>query len=194
MNARMKRSRAVRLTLAASASTAAANAAAGCAGPAPAAEALRCVERGTNRVVADSLCDWSRVASGYGASGSFGATSGSSGDFGAMDPRASRDGNAYRGGHGGGAFIAPYVWYYGGRVASGYASAGGYAPLVGARYRSGAGFVATGASRPGFLARAFGRAGGASAAHTSGEAGHVGAVSRGGFGATAAAHGGAHGG
>ncbi len=175
----MKRSRAVRLTLVASASSA-------CASPAATpSQALHCVERGTNRVVADSLCDAARVASNGGRTGAFGATSGSSGDFGASDGSRALAGPGHA--YSGTPYVAPFLWYYGGRVASGFASAGGYAPLGDARYRSPGGFVAGGARR-GFFGRAFG-----GARSSAGEAGH-GAVSRGGFGATTAAHGsGGHG-
>lgn len=181
----MKRSRAVHLTLVASASSAAVGAAASCAGPAPAREALHCVERGSSRVVADSLCEGSRVASGYGRSGAFGAATGSSGEFGGPEAATT---------HGtGGSYMSPFLWYYGGRVASGFASAGGYVPREGARYRSSAGFVASGAARRGFFGRTFGGAFGRSAS-SPGIAGRAGAVSRGGFGATGAGHGGSNGG
>lgn len=173
----MKRSRRVPLTLAAS--TGAAVACAGSAPPPP--EALRCVERGTDRVVADSLCNAARLAAGGaadgGASGSFGAPGGTAGEFGGPGDSArgltGTHAGAYGGGHaGGGPYFSPFLWYYGGRVAGGFARAGSYEPLAGARYRSNAGYVATGAGRGGgFFSRGSGGRGG---------------VSRGGFGGTAA--------
>ncbi|GJG84870.1 hypothetical protein tb265_00510 [Gemmatimonadetes bacterium T265] len=178
----MRRSRAVRLTLAASAPAATVAGATHCAAPGPAPQALHCVERGTNRVVADSLCNASRVASDGVRSGTFGAPAGSSGDFGAASAPDVRS-------HGT-SFVAPFVWYYGGRVAGGIASAGGYVPGAGARYRSSTGFEATGARR-GFLGRAFGRS---ASAPSEGGSGARGVVSRGGFGATGASHGAARGG
>lgn len=185
----MKRSRAVRLTLVASASA--------CAGPAPAPQqTLHCVDRGSNRVVADSLCEAARLAANGGPSGSFGdAAGGASGEFGAdTAPRrgavaaGGADRGAYDGGYRSGPLLSPFLWYYGGRVASGFASAGSYEPVEGARYRSPSGYTATGSARRGFFARAFGGRGSAGRA----SAGR-GAVARGGFGSTGAARGGGHG-
>ncbi|HEY0780372.1 MAG TPA: hypothetical protein VGD56_20615 [Gemmatirosa sp.] len=183
----MKRSRVVHLTLVASASSAAASVPSACAAPGASADALHCVERGTNRVVADSLCDRARVAQNGGRTGAFGGANGggngSSGDFGGPGDLA-----AGRGIIGGSGVPPAFVWYYGGRIASGLASAGGYAPREGVAYRSPGGFAMSGGRARGF----FGRFGGGGGAGTEAE-GH-GAISRGGFGASGEAHAGAFGG
>ncbi len=101
----MKRSRAVPLSLVASATSLAA-----CSQQ----EALQCVERGTNRVVAESLCTATNAPTATG-------------------PAVADSGRVVRQSGG----IPPvFLWYYGGRLASGLMTGGGYAPLVGRRYRS----------------------------------------------------------
>ncbi len=181
----MKRSQAVRLTLVASASSATVGGAAACSRADAPADALHCVQRGTNRVVADSLCDRARAATNGGRTGAFGAP-GSSGEFGASsDAGASHGGVATSGdrrGYGpgyGSGYGAPFLWYYGGRVASGLASAGSFEPHAGTSYRSPAGYTSLGARARAFFGRGAGSPG--SAARSG--------ISRGGFGATGAAHG-----
>lgn len=102
----MKRSRAVPLTLVASATSLAA-----CGGK---QEPLQCVERGTNRVVAESLC----VATN------------------APTNAAPLPADSTRVARSGGGIPPIFLWYYGGRMVSGLMSGGGYAPLAGRRYRS----------------------------------------------------------
>ncbi len=111
----MKRSRAVPLTLVASATSLAA-----CSGK---QESLQCVERGTNRVVAESLC----VATN------------------APTNPTPVTGDSTRVARSGGGIPPIFLWYYGGRMASGLMSGGGYAPLAGRRYQSPGGL----AFRPG---------------------------------------------
>ncbi len=78
---------------------------------------MHCVERGTNRVVPDSLC------------GPATATTDASGQ------RVTSTGHV--GGYGG---YAPYLWYYGGGMQRGFMRSGGYAPMRGSYYRSSSGF------------------------------------------------------
>ena len=111
----MKRSRAVRLTLAASASSATLAALPGCSGRQQ--DAMHCVERGTDRVVPDSLCGPPTTASRD------------------VDRRTVTGG--YPGGYGG---YAPYLWYYGGSMDRGFMRSGAYAPLRGSFYRSSGGY------------------------------------------------------
>jgi hypothetical protein len=106
----VKRSRAVPLTLVASATSLAA-----CGGK---QEPLQCVERGTNRVVAESLCTATNAPT-------------NAAPVPADSTRVARSGG-----------IPPiFLWYYGGRLASGMMSGGGYAPLAGRRYRSASGLA-----------------------------------------------------
>ena len=142
----MKRSRAVPLTLVASASSLAA-----CGKQEP----LQCVERGTNRVVAESLCVATNAPT-------------------AATPAVGDSSRAVR--HAGGGIPPVFLWYYGGRMASGLMTGGGYAPLAGRRYRSPGGLAfrsGQGWSR----ARSVGAPSGSSAGRSRG-AGTV----RGGFG------------
>ncbi len=185
----MKRSRAVRLTLAASA-TASAAAPSACAAPsARAADALHCVERGSSRVVPDSLCDAARRTAAGAASGTFGEPAGASGAFGDSGKGTRAVTGQRPGSYGGGSNLPFFLWYYGGRVANGYASAGSYAPSEGVRYRSGAGYAATGTARRGFFSRVFGnRAGGGFGGGAERGGAARGGISRGGFGSTGAGH------
>jgi hypothetical protein len=107
----VKRSRAVPLTLVASATSLAA-----CGGE---KESLQCVERGSNRVVAESLC----VATNAPTN---------------PTPVA---GDSTRVARSGGGIPPIFLWYYGGRIASGLMTGGGYAPLAGRRYQSPAGLA-----------------------------------------------------
>lgn len=140
----MKRSRAVPLTLVASAASLAA-----CGRQ----ETVQCVERGTDRVVAESLCTATNAP-----------TTGA--------PAVGDSGRVARAGG-----IPPiFLWYYGGRMVSGMMGGGGYAPLAGRRYRSPGGMAFTpgqGWSR----ARSVGAPSGSSAGRSRG----TGTV-RGGFG------------
>ena len=107
----MKRSRAVPLTLVASATTLAA------CGQEP--ESLACVERGSNRVVAESLCTAANAPTVQTpAPGTPGATT-----------------------HAGGGIPPIFLWYFGGRAIGGLMNGGGYAPLSGQRYRSPSGLA-----------------------------------------------------
>lgn len=102
----MKRSRAVPLTLVASATALAA-----CSR----SESMQCVDRGTGRVVAESLCTATNA------------------------PTATTPAAGTTTGHAGG--IPPiFLWYYGGRVLNGLVSGGAYAPLAGRSYRSPGGY------------------------------------------------------
>ncbi len=103
----MKRSRAVPLTLVASATSLAA-----CGGE---RESLQCVERGTDRVVAESLCTATNAPTVADTSDRARTTAGG---------------------------IPPlFLWYFGGRAVSGIMSGGGYAPVAGRRYASPGGFA-----------------------------------------------------
>lgn len=103
----MKRSRAVPLTLVASATSLAA-----CAGAGP-SEPLRCVDQATRQVVADTLCK--------------------PGDVAAARPVVGDSARVRTGGSG----ISPFfLWYFGGRMVNGMVQGGGYAPLNGRRYQS----------------------------------------------------------
>jgi hypothetical protein len=111
----VKRSRAVPLTLVASATTLAA-----CAQE---PETLACVERGSNRVVAESLCS----AANAPTVNTPAATA---------TPGAPAGGTATAGG------IPPiFLWYFGGRALGGIMNGGAYQPLDGRRYRSSSGFA-----------------------------------------------------
>lgn len=134
----MKRSRVVPLTLVATIASAGLAAACG-----PRQEPLHCVQPGTSRVVADSLC---------------------------------RTGNGATRAGGGGFYPSPFLWYYGGRVAGGLVSGGGYQPLAGRSYRSPGGIR--------YAPPGAGRVGGFSAGRS-----RSGAVSRGGFGGVGAGRG-----
>ena len=103
----VKRSRAVPLTLAASAASAAALAA--CSQT----ETMQCVDKATGRVVAEANCERTNApTSAAPAVGSGTATTQAGG-------------------------IPPvFLWYYGGRVINGLVTGGAYAPLAGRSYRS----------------------------------------------------------
>jgi hypothetical protein len=112
----VKRSRAVPLTLVASATSLAA-----CGGQE--AESLACVERGSNRVVAESLCTAANAPTVNTPASS-------------ATPGGIASGTTHAGG------IPPiFLWYYGGRALGGMMNGGAYAPLDGRRYRSSGGFA-----------------------------------------------------
>lgn len=147
----MKRSRAVPLTLVA---TATALAACG-----EQEESLACVDKNTNRVVAEALCASTNAPTVQtpAPGGAGGVTSSAGG-------------------------IPPiFLWYYGGRMLSGIAQGGGYAPIGGRSYRSPGGLAFNrnqGWSR--------GRAGGNG---VFGSRARAGGSSRGGFGGIGAGRG-----
>lgn len=122
-------------------------------------DSLACVDKTTNRVVAESFCTRTNAP-----------TVQTPAPTGTGTPAVSAGG------------IPPiFLWYYGGRVLSGIAQGGGYAPITGRRYRS-----------PGGLAYGGGgwsRARSVGSGVGFGSRARVGGTSRGGFGGIGAGRG-----